>query len=590
MISKSRLFLGALLLCLGGTALAGNASVAVSVDTDHPGGVASTVSVTSAASVAGGDDDAQADGAPKHHTFRLHGRIGSNGDHTLLSIGHNQSLAAGQHADNVIGILGNSSVAGDVSEDVVSVLGNLRVTGPVDGDVVAVLGNTYIDSKVDGDVVAVLGNVQLGPNAEVGGDLNSVGGKVTRDGAKADLDSVGGTQLDFSDVGGVDFTWLHDWITQCFLKGRLLAFGHGFAWAWIVALVSLAFYVLTAAMLRDPVRRYTRVLEEHPAESLFAGFLALLATPVLGVLLCITVIGIIAIPFLGIALLLAASFGKTVVLAWIGGRLLRPAADGTLSHPALAVLVGGLIVTVLYAIPVVGMLTHQVTGLIGIGVAVYGLLLALRQKRQLAAAPAPAPTPPPAPASAAAAASLGESPAPAPDAVAAAAAAASAAVLMPGAAPAPGPGPAAGAASAAAAVSAGTATVNAATAATYPRAGFWIRMFALFIDLVIVGIVAGLLLDSSKSHLLLLAAYGAVMWKLKGATLGDMICHLHVVRLDGRMLDWPTAAIRALSCFLSLFVVFLGFIWIAVDPERQAWHDKIAGTVVVRLPKGVSLI
>jgi uncharacterized RDD family membrane protein YckC len=112
----------------------------------------------------------------------------------------------------------------------------------------------------------------------------------------------------------------------------------------------------------------------------------------------------------------------------------------------------------------------------------------------------------------------------------------------------------------------------------------------LFIDLVIVGILAGIVSGSDKSHLILLAIYGAVMWKLKGATLGNMICHLHVVRLDGRALDWPTAAIRALSCFLSAFVVGLGFIWIAVDPERQAWHDKIAGTVVVRLPKGVSLI
>src|SRR5581483_8182915 len=34
----------------------------------------------------------------------------------------------------------------------------------------------------------------------------------------------------------------------------------------------------------------------------------------------------------------------------------------------------------------------------------------------------------------------------------------------------------------------------------------------------------------------------------------------------------------------------LGFIWIAVDHEHQAWHDKIAGTVVVRVPKGGGLV
>jgi uncharacterized RDD family membrane protein YckC len=48
--------------------------------------------------------------------------------------------------------------------------------------------------------------------------------------------------------------------------------------------------------------------------------------------------------------------------------------------------------------------------------------------------------------------------------------------------------------------------------------------------------------------------------------------------------------VRALSCFLSLVVAGLGFIWIAFDPDHQAWHDKIAGTAVVRVPKGVSLL
>jgi uncharacterized RDD family membrane protein YckC len=69
-----------------------------------------------------------------------------------------------------------------------------------------------------------------------------------------------------------------------------------------------------------------------------------------------------------------------------------------------------------------------------------------------------------------------------------------------------------------------------------------------------------------------------------------MVFHLHVVRVDGRTLDWPTVIVRALSCFLSLLPAGLGFIWIGIDDGKQAWHDKIAGTVVVRTPKGVSLV
>jgi uncharacterized RDD family membrane protein YckC len=112
-------------------------------------------------------------------------------------------------------------------------------------------------------------------------------------------------------------------------------------------------------------------------------------------------------------------------------------------------------------------------------------------------------------------------------------------------------------------------------------------MAALLLDVLLVSVVMSLLHSWGDFHFIVLAAYGAVMWKLRGTTVGGIVFDLHVVRLDGRPVDWETAIVRALGCFLSLFVVFLGFIWIAFDPNRQAWHDKIAGTVVVRAKHGV---
>jgi uncharacterized RDD family membrane protein YckC len=32
-------------------------------------------------------------------------------------------------------------------------------------------------------------------------------------------------------------------------------------------------------------------------------------------------------------------------------------------------------------------------------------------------------------------------------------------------------------------------------------------------------------------------------------------------------------------------VVGLGFLWVMHDPQRQAWHDKVAGTYVVKVPR-----
>jgi uncharacterized RDD family membrane protein YckC len=119
-----------------------------------------------------------------------------------------------------------------------------------------------------------------------------------------------------------------------------------------------------------------------------------------------------------------------------------------------------------------------------------------------------------------------------------------------------------------------------------PRAGFWIRMVALLLDVILIGIVVSVLHPFHDVHILILAIYGAVMWKLRGATVGGIVFDLHVVRVDGRPIDWETAIVRALGCILSLVVVGLGFIWIAFDPNNQAWHDKIAGTVVVQAKKG----
>jgi uncharacterized RDD family membrane protein YckC len=154
------------------------------------------------------------------------------------------------------------------------------------------------------------------------------------------------------------------------------------------------------------------------------------------------------------------------------------------------------------------------------------------------------------------------------------------------------------AAAVAAAPAEGPAAAPAAPAAppiavdSLPRAGFWLRMGALLIDVVLVGVVSSLLHRGEGGHLmlLLLVAYAAVMWKLRGTTIGGIVCNLQVARLDGRPLDWATSIVRALGCLLSMVAAGLGFFWIAFDPEKQAWHDKIAGTVVVRAPAGRSLV
>jgi uncharacterized RDD family membrane protein YckC len=124
-----------------------------------------------------------------------------------------------------------------------------------------------------------------------------------------------------------------------------------------------------------------------------------------------------------------------------------------------------------------------------------------------------------------------------------------------------------------------------------PRAGFWPRIGAAFLDMVIVGILSSFIhWWGLPSFPIAAFAYFAGMIAWRGTTAGGIVLNLKVVRLDGGPLTFPVALVRALAAWLSAIVLFLGFFWIAWDPEKQAWHDKIAGTVVIRLSKAQPLI
>ena len=67
----------------------------------------------------------------------------------------------------------------------------------------------------------------------------------------------------------------------------------------------------------------------------------------------------------------------------------------------------------------------------------------------------------------------------------------------------------------------------------------------------------------------------------KRQTVGKALMGLRVLGQDGRRLTFSQALIRALSYYISGLALFIGFLWVLVDDRRQAWHDKLARTLVV---------
>ena len=111
-------------------------------------------------------------------------------------------------------------------------------------------------------------------------------------------------------------------------------------------------------------------------------------------------------------------------------------------------------------------------------------------------------------------------------------------------------------------------------------------MAAGFLDLIVVGLIC-LFVHFPP---LVALAYFVGMWMWKGTTVGGVILKLQVVRTDGSKITIPVALVRSLGAVLSAAALFLGFLWIAWDKDNEAWHDKLAGTAVVRGPQSIALI
>ena len=130
--------------------------------------------------------------------------------------------------------------------------------------------------------------------------------------------------------------------------------------------------------------------------------------------------------------------------------------------------------------------------------------------------------------------------------------------------------------------------------------GFWIRLVGWFVDWVILGVMIILLLGSfgvlvrvadeeagaGFGLVIVLAAWGAyntLFVGLKGATPGKMLVGAKVVDRNGNQPSLGTAFVREVPGKIVSELIFrLGYIWAAFDVRKQGWHDKMAGTYVVR--------
>ncbi|MEW6158629.1 MAG: RDD family protein [Verrucomicrobiota bacterium] len=453
----------------------------------------------------------------------------------VVQIGQDFHLKADESCREVVIVGGDAIIDGEVRRDVVVVFGKVKVNGTVGGDLVNVLGGTV-----------------LGPNAMVEGDATVVGGRLER---KAGA-HVGGEPREILAGENIpSFQWVADWVVKGLMWARPLP--PQFAWVWTVAAIFLVLYVLMMALFPRPVQACVDAMDRTPVGTFFTGVLGLISFPFVLLLLVVTGVGVLIIPFLFVALAAAFFFGKISVYRFTGLQLARQLHAAVLEQPLVALIIGILIFYLLYMVPVLGLLAWMLATIWGLGSVLMATFSALKRERAPATATiAPAPT-------YAMAAPAGTAP-------------------VGGEVPPP-------LASSIPLGSTAPVDLSPATLLTMERAGFWIRTFATLIDLILVGVI-GAIFNHGVMFPLLLMAYHLAFWTWKQTTLGGIVFGLKLVRLDGRPIDFAVALVRTLSALISAVFLFLGFFWVGWDAARQSWHDKIAGTVIVKVPKGISLI
>jgi cytoskeletal protein CcmA (bactofilin family) len=280
-----------------------------------------------------------------------------------VSTGAGDLEVRGRVEDDVHSGFGDVLVTGKVKGDIDAGFGDVKIEGPVEGDVRAEFGDVYVNAPVKGDIHVGWGEVDLGPDADISGNLECEGCEITgnRGAVKGDM-MARGMAIDFDDSHGPSIIGFFGWL--------------------FAALAFAACAVLAAVVAPRPLAAAARRAEESPGRSFVYGLISLPAFFVLCVALAVTIIGIPLLVLLVPAYLALLFFGALVAAFFIGTRVLMVTGRYRVGN-ALAAVVGAMILAATTFIPVLGDLLLYALSLFGAG----AIILALFSRRPRASHP-----------------------------------------------------------------------------------------------------------------------------------------------------------------------------------------------------------
>ncbi len=457
--------------------------------------------------------------------------------------------------DVLVRISTNATIeTNEIAKGIFVLNGDAIINGKVEENAAIVKGNAEINGEIGKDLFSIMGSVKIGPKAKIGQNIILVG-------SKADISptaEIGGSRIDV-DFGKIlpGVGSFLDWVRYGAL--RLRPFAPQVKAMWGLAILSLVFNLILLLVFPKTINSCIDVIKQRPITSFLIGLLvSCLIAPIIVALLALSVVGIVVIPFVVCAVIVAVIFGKVATYRFVGHQIGR-IRGGEISSPVWALILGSVLVYLVYMLPVIGLIGCCAVAIVGLGAASVAAF-----DRIWGESPKVSPSAPPKyiePAKAVCQVEGGQS-----DFAKTEGNNAEVQQVSPQSTVSQPP----------------PVISQPVDYSLLARVGFWKRFLATLIDFCIFIIPFALFHGAAW---LLWMAYHFIMWAVSGATVGDIVMRIKIVKENGAPMDWKTSFIRIMAAMLSAVALFIGFFWAGWAREKKAWHDIIAGTIIVEVPK-----
>ena len=291
--------------------------------------------------------------------------VGAGGKQDIRGRVHGSLRAAGGHVRVTATVDRNATIGGgDLVVDSVAVIGrnayliggSIRVEGAVHGGMLATGGNVVLNGPITGDVEVASGALQLGPRAQIGGNLRY---RVSKD--KVSIDRA-------AHVAGT-------------ITAIPVSNGRG-AWTWLWTFGGILAGAVVVLLLPRFIADSAALFHQRPIRSVIVGFLCGILFPIAIVIAAITVIGLPLALLSAAFLAILVGLSEVPVAVWLGERILHARTPLGRQSVIVNFFLGALIMLLVGIIPVIGPLMLLIASCFGFGAILLSAWAA--RERQLA--------------------------------------------------------------------------------------------------------------------------------------------------------------------------------------------------------------